>query len=322
MSRIGGRRALSDGRVVTGDGATTGEALIGHPGVDTISFTGSLAVGRHIMEVASRDLKRVTLELGGKSPTIVFDAADLDAAARTAVAGFCQGSGAGCVAGSRILVQESIAEEFRGRLIEEMGRYSAGDPFHPDTQMGPLVSREHYDRVAGYLDLAREEGATARTVGERRPDDLFMPPTLLRDIDPDTRGVREKIFGPVSALMRLHQRGGRHPQGQRHGLRAVGLGVDPRLRAHAAHRRRAARGYRVGEHLRRHEHWARAVWGVQVVRYRPRARHAGARRLHRDQAFYANLAETAEPHHLGGPNHKAWLTRLEHEGDNLWAALR
>lgn len=185
--------------ILTG-GAETGEALINHRGVDKISFTGSLTTGRHIMRVAANDLKRVTLELGGKSPTIVFDDADLDLAAQTAVAGFCQGSGEGCVAGSRILVQEGVHDEFREKLLAEMARYRFGDPFHPDTQMGPLVSREHHDRVAGYVALAHEEGATVTTTGED-PGGLFMAPTLLEDVSPEMRVVREEIFGPVSALM-------------------------------------------------------------------------------------------------------------------------
>ena len=187
--------------IVTGDGAKTGEALVGHPGVDKVSFTGSLAVGQHIMEVGSATMKRVTLELGGKSPTIVFDDADLEAAARTAVAGFAQGSGQGCVAGSRIFVQETVKDRFRELVLEEMERYRAGDPFHPDTQMGPLAAKSHYDRVVGYIDLAREEGARVASVGDWSEDGLFVAPTLLEDVDPGMRVVREEIFGPVAALM-------------------------------------------------------------------------------------------------------------------------
>lgn len=187
--------------LVPGGGTTTGEALISHPGVNKVSFTGSLGVGQHIMQVASRDLKRITLELGGKSPTIVFDDADLERAATTAAAGFAQGQGEGCVAGTRIFVQESIKDEFRERLVVAMGEYRAGDPFHPDTQMGPLVTRQHFDRVAGYVQLAREEGATVTEGGDWTPRDLFMRPTLLENVTPDMRVVREEIFGPVGALM-------------------------------------------------------------------------------------------------------------------------
>ncbi|WP_410604699.1 aldehyde dehydrogenase family protein [Amycolatopsis sp. lyj-90] len=185
--------------IVTGDG-TTGEAMTNHPGIDKISFTGSLAVGKRILEVSSQDLKRVTLELGGKSPTIVFDDADLEAAAKGAVAGFAQGSGEGCVAGSRIFVQESVREQFRDLLIREMRSYALGDPFAPDTQMGPLVSPEHFARVSSYLDVAREEGGTLTTTGDLG-DGLYMPPTLVENVGPNARVVREEIFGPIASLM-------------------------------------------------------------------------------------------------------------------------
>ncbi|WP_454341893.1 aldehyde dehydrogenase family protein [Streptomyces canus] len=187
--------------VVSGDGAMTGQALIEHPGVDKISFTGSVATGRHILRTSAVDLKRVTLELGGKSPTIVFDDADLPAAAQTAAAAFCQGSGQGCVAGSRIFVQESIKDEFRDLLLAAMDSYVAGDPFAEGTQMGPLASREHFDRVNGYLDLARQEGASVHQGGDWQAEGLFMRPALLENVTPDMRVIREEIFGPLSALM-------------------------------------------------------------------------------------------------------------------------
>ncbi|PRY32416.1 aldehyde dehydrogenase family protein [Umezawaea tangerina] len=185
--------------IVTGDG-TTGEAITNHPDVDKISFTGSLAVGKRILEVSSKDLKRVTLELGGKSPTIVFDDADLEAAARGAVAGFAQGSGEGCVAGTRIFVQESVRERFRELLVREMAAYALGDPFHPDTRMGPLASPQHFARVSSYLDVARAEGGVLTTAGELGHG-LYMPPTLVENVGADARVVREEIFGPVAALM-------------------------------------------------------------------------------------------------------------------------
>jgi acyl-CoA reductase-like NAD-dependent aldehyde dehydrogenase len=187
--------------VVTGDGALTGQALIEHPGVDKISFTGSVATGQHILRTSAADLKRVTLELGGKSPTIVFDDADLEAAARTAAAAFCQASGEGCVVGSRIFVQETVKDRFRDLLLRAMDSYVAGDPFAEGTQMGPLVSREHFDRVSGYLDLARREGATVTVCGDWKAEGLFMRPVLLENVTPDMRVIREEIFGPVSALM-------------------------------------------------------------------------------------------------------------------------
>ncbi|GAA1774160.1 aldehyde dehydrogenase family protein [Streptomonospora arabica] len=185
--------------IVTG-GAASGEALTGHGDVDKISFTGSLTVGKRILEASSTDLKRVTLELGGKSPTIVFDDADLEAAAKGAVAGFAQGSGEGCVAGSRIFVQESVRERFRELLVREMHTYTLGDPFHPDTRMGPLASRPHFERVSSYLEAAREDGGSLETAG-RTGDGLYMPPTLVEGVGSDARVVREEVFGPVASLM-------------------------------------------------------------------------------------------------------------------------
>ncbi|MDT0303604.1 aldehyde dehydrogenase family protein [Streptomonospora wellingtoniae] len=185
--------------IVSG-GAASGEALTGHGGVDKISFTGSLAVGKRILAASGNDLKRVTLELGGKSPTIVFDDADLKAAAKGAVAGFAQGSGEGCVAGSRILVQESVRERFRELLVQEMHAYTLGDPFHPDTRMGPLASRRHFERVSSYLESAREDGGTLETVGPTGHG-LYMPPTFVEGVGSDARVVREEVFGPVASLM-------------------------------------------------------------------------------------------------------------------------
>lgn len=188
--------------IVTGDGAQTGESLIRNAGVNKISFTGSVAVGKHIMQAASEDLKRVTLELGGKSPTIVFADADLQAAAQSAVAAFCAGSGEGCVAGSRIFVEDSVHDKFRELLVEQMGLYVLGDPLDPATGMGPLASREHFERVTSYFDVASGEGASIVRVSETPDaDGLFVPPTLIEGLTNDSRIAQEEIFGPVATLM-------------------------------------------------------------------------------------------------------------------------
>jgi acyl-CoA reductase-like NAD-dependent aldehyde dehydrogenase len=188
--------------VLTGDGPEAGEAIVAHPGIDKISFTGSTAVGKHILQASTGNLKRVTLELGGKSPNIVFADADLKAAAAGAAAGFCAGTGQGCIAGSRIFVEEPVREEFGRLLADALATYTMGDPFHPDTRMGPLASRRHYDRVTSYFGVAREEGARVLQGGEL-PDNpgLFVPPTVLDDVTNDMRVAQEEIFGPVAAIM-------------------------------------------------------------------------------------------------------------------------
>ncbi|APU14934.1 MULTISPECIES: aldehyde dehydrogenase family protein [Actinoalloteichus] len=188
--------------VVTGTGPVTGAALVAHPGVDKVSFTGSGPVGKRILTASADTLTRVTLELGGKSPTIVFADADLRAAAATAALAFCGGSGQGCVSGTRVLVQEPVREQFGELLAEELGRYVPGDPFHPDTVMGPIAHREHFDRVVSYFDVAREDGARialgGRPLGETG---LFLPPTLIENVTNDMRIAQEEIFGPVAAIM-------------------------------------------------------------------------------------------------------------------------
>ncbi|MFI5619618.1 aldehyde dehydrogenase family protein [Streptomyces sp. NPDC051567] len=200
---------LPDGvvNILTGHGQVAGEAIVSHPGVDKISFTGSAAVGKHILRASANTLKRVTLELGGgKSPNIVFADADLKAAARGAAAGFAAGfavsGGQGCVTGTRIFVEESVREEFARLLTGELATYTLGDPFHPGTRMGPLASRRHFERVTSYLDIAREEGARLRRDGElAEGSGLFFPPVVVDDVTDDMRTAREEVFGPVAALM-------------------------------------------------------------------------------------------------------------------------
>ncbi|GAB2671579.1 aldehyde dehydrogenase family protein [Saccharopolyspora gloriosae] len=188
--------------VITGLGASTGQALIGHPGVDKVSFTGSGPVGKQVLRTSADTLKRVGLELGGKSPFIVFPDADLDAAATAAAAAFCMGTGQGCVAGTRILVHRDVRARFGELLRAAMERFVPGDPFDPATTLGPLAFRAHWERVTGYVDLARAEGATISTGGHRLPrPGLFVAPTLLEDVRTDMRVAQEEIFGPVAALL-------------------------------------------------------------------------------------------------------------------------
>ena len=189
--------------VVTGTGAEAGEALVAHPDVAKISFTGSTAVGKHVQQLAAETLKHVTLELGGKSPTVVFADADLEKAATTAAAGFLGNAGQACVAGSRIFVQEGIRDEFVARLTEVMGTaFVPGDPFAEGTIVGALATKAHFDRVSSYVDVALQEGANVVVGGGRYGDHgYFFAPTLLDGVTPDMRVAREEIFGPVGVIM-------------------------------------------------------------------------------------------------------------------------
>jgi aldehyde dehydrogenase (NAD+) len=187
--------------VVTGAGAT-GAAISAHLDVDKVSFTGSVETGRKIVAASQGNMKRLTMELGGKSPDIVFADADLDAAVPgAAMAGFA-GSGQICAAGSRLFVERSIHDEFVERVAAYGAALRVGDPLDPATQLGPLSSVEQLERVLGYMESGRQEGARLITGGERILDgDLangcFVTPTVFGDVHPDMRIVREEIFGPV-----------------------------------------------------------------------------------------------------------------------------
>ena len=188
--------------VVTGLGGEAGEALVGHPDVAKISFTGSTATGKHVQTLATETLKHVTLELGGKNPTVVFADADLHKAAAGAAAGFLGNAGQACVSGSRVFVQDTIHDEFVAALTEVMGTvFAPGDPFTPGTVVGALSTKAQFDRVSSYVDIGVKEGAHLVVGGERYGDHgYFFTPTLFDHVTPDMRIVREEIFGPVGVI--------------------------------------------------------------------------------------------------------------------------
>lgn len=194
--------------IVTGYGETAGAALAAHPGVDKIAFTGSTEVGRKIVQAAAGNLKKVSLELGGKSPDIVFADADLDQAARGALFAIFSNMGQTCIAGSRLFVQAAVADEFTDRLAERASALRLGHGLHPKTHLGPLISEEQLDRVTGYIESGQQEGATLR-LGGLRPADVgngyFLQPTIFTDVRDDMRIVREEIFGPVVAVTRFDE---------------------------------------------------------------------------------------------------------------------
>lgn len=190
--------------VVTGLGNEVGEALVTHPAVAHVGFTGGGEAGRRIYELAARGLKTVTLELGGKSPNIVFDDADLDQAVKGAVSGIFAASGQSCQAGSRLLLQESIHDRFVERLIAFMSDVRLGDPALPDTQIGPISTRPQFEKVLSYIRIAKEEGARCVLGGKPRPDlgaGFFVEPTIFVGVRNNMRIAQEEVFGPVLAVI-------------------------------------------------------------------------------------------------------------------------
>jgi len=188
--------------VVTGYGETAGAALAGHPDVDKVAFTGSHVTGQKIVQASAGNLKRVSLELGGKSPDVVFADADLDAAVPGAAMAVFANSGQICSAGTRLFVEQSIYEEFTHKVADFSRTLRVGNSSDPATQVGPLVSAEQMERVSGYLAVGRQEGARPLSGGERltdgtMADGFFVPPTVFADVRDDMRIAREEIFGPV-----------------------------------------------------------------------------------------------------------------------------
>jgi aldehyde dehydrogenase (NAD+) len=190
--------------VVSGFGKTAGQALVDHPDVDKVTFTGSPGVGRQILRSAAGNLKRVTLELGGKSANIIFPDADLDAAVKAAGSGIFFNAGQVCSAGSRILVHEKIHDEVVERLAARANMIRLGDPKNSATAMGPLISAGQMKRVLDYIEVGKNEGARIAAGGTRHGDKgYFVNPTIFTDVEHGMRISQEEIFGPVAAVLRF-----------------------------------------------------------------------------------------------------------------------
>jgi acyl-CoA reductase-like NAD-dependent aldehyde dehydrogenase len=190
--------------VVTGEGSVVGEAILEHPLVRKLAFTGSTEVGKRVMEIGSRDIKRVSLELGGKSANVIFEDCDFDRALASAVSSSLGNAGQDCCARSRILVHEKIYHRFTTALIEAFGKVDVGDPLDDDTEMGPLVTAAHRDRVLSYIAAGRSEGATLATGGTAHEGaGTFLDPAVFLDVTPEMSIAREEIFGPVVAVMKF-----------------------------------------------------------------------------------------------------------------------
>lgn len=191
--------------VLVGTGPEVGEALVRHPDVAMVSFTGSTPVGRRVMELATMSLKRVHLELGGKAPFVVFDDADLEATIHGAVAGSLINTGQDCTAATRAYVQRPLYEAFVAGVADVFSTIALGDPMDPNTDLGPLVSRQQQERVAGFVDRARAAGAKV-VVGGHIPSGplaagAFYAPTLITDAAQDSEVVQQEIFGPVLVVL-------------------------------------------------------------------------------------------------------------------------
>jgi aldehyde dehydrogenase (NAD+) len=192
--------------VVTGFGADVGAALIEHPLVRKIAFTGSDATGQRVYEAAARGMKRVSMELGGKSPNIVFEDANLDNAIKGVISGIFAATGQTCIAGSRLLVQQSIHDQFLDKLVAFAKTAKMGNPMNADTQIGPVTNKPQLEKILKYIDIAKGEGARAVLGGSRasRPEcgnGWFVEPTIFEGVRNSMRIAQEEVFGPVLAVI-------------------------------------------------------------------------------------------------------------------------
>lgn len=204
LMKILERAGVPEGVVnlVTGYGHTAGAALAAHPGVDKIAFTGSTEVGKRIVQASTGNLKRVTLELGGKSPVLIYDDADLNMAITMAAMGIFIHSGQGCICGSRVFVQRGVYEQVVEGIANVANSVQLGGPADEHALIGPLISQKQLGRVMGYIDEGRRDGVEVVTGGNRLDRrGYFVHPTVLTDVDPDMRLYQQEIFGPVVAVL-------------------------------------------------------------------------------------------------------------------------
>jgi acyl-CoA reductase-like NAD-dependent aldehyde dehydrogenase len=232
--------------VVPGPGAEVGEAIAAHPGVDKIAFTGETATGRRIAEVAAQTLKRVSLELGGKSPNVVFADADLDAAVIGSLWAIYYSAGQSCEARSRILVQDEAYDAFASAFAEKAKALAVGDPLADDTKVGSLISRAHADRVRGFVEMGVSDGgellagSVGLSLGDGLDADAFVAPTVIGGVTNDSRIAQEEVFGPVVTLTRFSDEAEaiKFANDVRYGLAATIWTAD------------GARGHRVAQRIR------------------------------------------------------------------------
>jgi aldehyde dehydrogenase (NAD+) len=233
--------------VVTGLGTTVGAELVRNPDVNKISFTGSVGVGESIMRDGAATMKRVTLELGGKSPTILLDDAALDQAIPSALVMAFMNSGQACAAGTRLLVPKSRLSEVKQAIREAMRAFSVGDPADPTTGVGPMVSQKQYERVQSYIRKGIEEGAEVLVGGEGRPEGyeagFYVKPTVFVNVKNDMAIAREEIFGPVLSVIAYGSEDDaiRLANDSKYGLHSAVLGTDVERARRVASQLRAGR---------------------------------------------------------------------------------
>src|SRR5690242_6278278 len=265
--------------IVTGFGETAGAPLVQHPDVNKIAFTGSAVVGKIIVKLAADTVKRVTLELGGKSPNIFFADADFEAAIDGALFGVFINQGEVCSAGSRILVQKPIYKKFVDAMVAKAKNIKLGAPLERDTKMGPLVSKEQYDRVRSYQEVGKKEGKLAAGGGraEKFAKGYYVEPTIFYDLDNSCRIAREEIFGPVAALIPFEDEKDavKIANDSPYGLAARHLQSLP-------HRKVPARRHCLGQSHATHVRGG-AVGRIQAIRLRTRAGPLGNRRISGNQ---------------------------------------
>ena len=282
------------GNLVLGAGADAAAPLVEDPRVDLVSFTGGLVTGRRVMASAAATVKKVALELGGKNPNIVFADADLEVALDFALTAVFLHSGQVCSAGARLLVEESIHDDFVDRLVERAGSIRLGGPHDPKAETGPLISAAHRDKVAAYVAAGVAEGAVLRCGGSAPEDpDLeqgfYFLPTVLDGCTSDMTVTQDESFGPVLTVETFTSRGRGRRDRQRQHLRAGRRGVDPGRRQGPAGRQPAADGHGLDQRLPPVRPAGR-VGRLQAVGRGPRARRGRPRRVPRDQARLAQPA--------------------------------
>jgi aldehyde dehydrogenase (NAD+) len=206
MARLAQKAGIPDGviNVVPGFGPTAGDAVVRHPGIDKVAFTGELATAKIIQRNAAETMKRLTFELGGKSPNVIFADADLDSAIEGAHFGLYFNQGQCCCAGSRLFVEERVHDEVIDRLKEKNTDRKVGDPFDPTTQQGPQVDEAQFDKILQYVEYGKKDGAKMITGGKRVGNKgYFVEPTLFANVTDDMRIAREEIFGPVMSVLKF-----------------------------------------------------------------------------------------------------------------------